>query len=60
MSLERVNLLKMKGERVLKALNWTIDAYCRRELSDEEFDEIWGILDNEFAEVRDVLYKHAE
>ena len=53
----REDSLKMKGERVLKALSWTIDAYCRRELSDEEFDELWKILDNEFADVRAELYK---
>ena len=57
MSFERVDLIKMKGERILKSLNWAIDAYCRRELSDEEFDELWKILDNEFADVRDELYK---
>ena len=55
MSNERVELLKKKSNRILKTLSWAIDAYCNRELSDEEFDELFKILDKDYAEVREGL-----
>ena len=55
MLFERAELLEKKGKRILKSLNWAIDAYCNRELSDEEFDALFKILYEDYAEVREGL-----
>ena len=60
MSFERMQLLKKKSNRILKTLSWTIDAYCKRELSDEEFDALFKILDENHTEVREELNRYAE
>ena len=44
MLFERAELLEKKGKRILKSLNWAIDAYCNRELSDEEFDALFKMF----------------
>ena len=60
MSFERMQLLKKKSNRILKTLSWTIDAYCKRELSDEEFDALFKILDENHTEVREELNQYVE
>ena len=55
MLFERAELLEKKGKRILKSLSWAIDAYCNGELSDEEFDALFKILDEDYAEVREGL-----
>ena len=55
MLFERAELLEKKGKRILKSLNWAIDAYCNRELSDEEFDALFKILYEDFTKVREGL-----
>ena len=60
MLFERAELLEKKGKRILKSLNWAIDAYCNRELSDEEFDALFKILDEDYAEVREGLKQVAK
>ena len=60
MSNERVESLEEKGKRILKSLSWAIDAYCKRELSDEEFDALFKILDEDYAEVREGLKQVTE
>ena len=60
MSFEKVDLLKMKRERILKSLNWAINAYYKKELSDEEFNALLKILDDDFTKVREELNQYTE
>ena len=60
MLFERVDLLKMKRERILKSLNWAIIAYYKKELSYEEFNALLKILDEDFAKVREELNQNTE
>ena len=60
MLFERAELLEKKGKRILKSLNWAIDAYCNRELSEEEFDALFKILYEDYAEVREGLKQVAK
>ena len=60
MLFERVDLLKMKRERILKSLNWAISAYYKKELSEEEFITLLKILDDDFTKVREELNRYTE
>ena len=60
MLFERAELLEKKGKRILKSLSWAIDAYCNRELSDEEFDALFKILYEDFTKVREELNQYTE
>ena len=60
MSFERVDLLKMKRERILKSLNWAISAYYNKELSDEEFKALLKILYEDSTKIREQLNQFAE
>ena len=60
MLFERAELLEKKGKRILKSLNWAINAYCKKELSDEEFNALLKILDDDFTKVREELNQYTE
>ena len=60
MLFERAELLEKKGKRILKSLSWAIDAYCNRELSDEEFNALLKILVDDFTKVREELNQYTE
>ena len=60
MLFERLELLGKKRERILKTLNWAIDAYYKKELSDEEVNALLKNLNDDITKVREELKQVTE
>ena len=60
MTLERVELLKMKKESIIKSVERAVSANLKKELSDESFVTLLKILDDKYTEISEELDRYGE
>ena len=60
MSFERVDLLKMKKESIIKSVERAVSANLKKELSDESFVTLLKILDDKYTEISEELNRYTE